>query len=607
MAICDEPHGKPSQEGDAVAEGQGGNDDADAAATAPPATPRPPVARLPVEMLLAIAGNLTTTGELNALARTCRGLYNVLDPLVYRQGVKEKNDDAVLWACEHNSVATLERLREQGAKFDFEVEREPRRHPNNLPTCFAPIHVAAKHGHVDVLAWLLDNGVNIDALSYEFCGCGCFSRRIWTRTTEVRNLSPLAPQWTALHTAVCCGNTDAAILLLERGASLTVSQRKEDHVRPAWCSQDSDTNITVMHTAAAANNVALIDYIVERDLADLDCIDSAGSAPFHYAAQGAHTGGALARIHQLLWPREKLYWGRLTPFQLATGTGAFGSALILLRGGHELSNEDSAKDPLLSRAAGAYPSYWWPSTLSAWVQQRDAFVAELLARGHRANVLHHGYEPLLCAFAALPPQQTTPSLFRALLTTGGADADVDTPNHHGTTPLCLITKGLNDASVVGDRDAASFRAKLCLLLDHGATLTPAALDALLLGTGSRLPGWRVDLAHAVIDRAFDRAADKDDSESAGHEQALTSALGGLLGECVEQGRVSACEVLVEQGAVYRVLGRGVMIGLVRRGEAEVLEALAVCVGGEEVEGLVREAERGAVGLGGSGGWDLGDA
>jgi ankyrin repeat protein len=559
-------------------------------------TAKPGIPSLPVELMLNIASNLGAA-ELSSLARTCRGLNNLLSPLLYKHNVQEQNSDAVLWACEHNSIGTFERLREAGAKFDFVVEQPPRR-PGELPVRFCPMHIAAKHGHADVLAWLLNNGGRLDVVSQEVCDCRSFPyhddriRRHRARFAD--------PQWSVLHLAVCGGSTDAAVFLIERGASLIVSQKTgEAHDFLLNYPKPATTNVTVMHTAAAANNVALIDYLVERNLVDLKSSDSRGYTPFFYAAAGGHTGGALARIDQLLGPTVT---HSRCPVQFAIGQGAFGCARYLLRAGH-FSNTGRS---LVSLAAETtFTQLWDTTSASAWAQQREAFITELLARGH--SWYGDRWPTPLHALARQPPATTTPSLFAALLTAG---CPADSRDDSGDTPLDILARELNTHTAAITPPSTSLfvfiKAKILLLLHHGASLLsppsrpssprpgPASpLDA-LLGTDLRLPPWRQRLADEVLTEVL---RDKDEFDP----QCL--ALWPPLGECVSTGRADACRVLVKHGARFPVIGVDdvgvdVKAELVRKGlgfveggvaKPEVLEALACCVSETELDALVFQA------------------
>ncbi|KAK4127264.1 ankyrin [Parathielavia appendiculata] len=163
-----------------------------------PAQPATGVGSLPTELMLGIANTLGSS-DLNSLARSCRGLSNLITPLL---------------------IGTLERLVEAGAEVNSMVSEPTRR--------FCPIHIAAKYGHVEALAWLLDHGAQMDDLSQG------------TREGYGGHAGP---------------------------------------------------NITALHAAATCNNVALIDYLVERNLVHPARANRWGGPALYYAAVGAHSGG----------------------------------------------------------------------------------------------------------------------------------------------------------------------------------------------------------------------------------------------------------------------------------------------------------------------------
>ncbi|KAL2214826.1 hypothetical protein M432DRAFT_628747 [Thermoascus aurantiacus ATCC 26904] len=49
------------------------------------------------------------------MARTCRGLYEVLDPYLYRHNARQSRSSALLWAADHRQEATARKALEAGA------------------------------------------------------------------------------------------------------------------------------------------------------------------------------------------------------------------------------------------------------------------------------------------------------------------------------------------------------------------------------------------------------------------------------------------------------------------------------------------------------------
>ncbi|KAK4151928.1 hypothetical protein C8A00DRAFT_35400 [Chaetomidium leptoderma] len=277
--------------------------------SSPPSTAPSSMASLPVELMLEIAGSLTSASEIKPLAMTCREAYTLLNPLLYRYNTRAQGTSAALLACEHGRVNTLERLCENDAKFDLVAEEKPRR-SRGPPVRFAPIHVAAKHGRVEVLSWLVANGANLDALNQNFCGCPSLSSR--------------RPFSSALRSGGHC----------TRPSATATPTPPSSH--PAW---------RFSHRVADERR---------------------SSTPPPPA----------------------------TPFDLALRRGAFGCAMKLFKTGHQFKSYLD-RLPTLQHVAMRYPSATWDSTESAW--------------------------------------HTTPTLFSALLTAGGAQANK--PDRRGRTPL----------------------------------------------------------------------------------------------------------------------------------------------------------------------------
>ncbi|PKX89418.1 ankyrin repeat domain-containing protein [Aspergillus novofumigatus IBT 16806] len=105
---------------------------------------------LPYEILLLVA-ELLPLRSWNALARTCRHLYNAFMPSLHSITVSTKNgqDDVLKWAARKGSLATIHRLTDYAPKGYFNcVYRE------------AALHKAACTGQTEIIRWLLDSGID---------------------------------------------------------------------------------------------------------------------------------------------------------------------------------------------------------------------------------------------------------------------------------------------------------------------------------------------------------------------------------------------------------------------------------------------------------------
>ena len=106
---------------------------------------------------------------------------------------------------------------------------------------FAPIHVAAKEGHFDILALLLEHGVDVDS-------------------RNSRNQTPLS--WAAIHGGVNLGQH-----LLDRGADIDA---RNDHL------------MTPLHLVTYNEHVGFVRMLLERG-AKIDVWDDQGNTPLHEA------------------------------------------------------------------------------------------------------------------------------------------------------------------------------------------------------------------------------------------------------------------------------------------------------------------------------------
>ena len=70
---------------------------------------------LPPELLLGVAREIEHERDLNALARTCRHLYAILNRELYRRNVQLCKSSALLWAAKYGQVATIQKLVTEGA------------------------------------------------------------------------------------------------------------------------------------------------------------------------------------------------------------------------------------------------------------------------------------------------------------------------------------------------------------------------------------------------------------------------------------------------------------------------------------------------------------
>ena len=133
-------------------------------------------------------------GTLTPEAWAARGFYRPhsgfpdWQPSTDRQEIL---DEALVWACKSNRLTVLERLVRSGARLDADPYRG------------TPLIWAAVRNHAETVAWLLDNGANIN------------HKGTFGGLTHGQGI-------TALHMAAQCGHMPVVKLLLERGADRSI-------------------------------------------------------------------------------------------------------------------------------------------------------------------------------------------------------------------------------------------------------------------------------------------------------------------------------------------------------------------------------------------------
>ncbi|KAL3486607.1 hypothetical protein BJX62DRAFT_18137 [Aspergillus germanicus] len=74
---------------------------------------------LALKILLQIIDELVTEANINALAKTCRQLYTIVNPILYQRNIQNGQSSALLWAVRENQEATVLKCLEQGASISL--------------------------------------------------------------------------------------------------------------------------------------------------------------------------------------------------------------------------------------------------------------------------------------------------------------------------------------------------------------------------------------------------------------------------------------------------------------------------------------------------------
>ncbi|KAH0431637.1 hypothetical protein CcaCcLH18_06941 [Colletotrichum camelliae] len=305
---------------------------------------------MPPEILLAIA-DLIPQAALHALALANKRLYDVINPALYAQSVKGEAPDITVLAARDGNLDTLK----MAASFGADMNRvywvpvptwaKPKEIQSTAPgtgygVCWAtPLHMAAAHGHYDVVKWLLGEGVDVDVPGKLLCGClSHYEMRLyyvdssdpWDSFIDLDHVPHIAGTWTPLHLAICRGNQSIARFLVSRGASLDIRYNRRmniprtNGVATLFCSESCDPTTRMIHlgsidiedssdddldhrisigvlervadhnrmhaahTAAASGQKEILRYLIAKGV-DINTLDGSNANVLHYALTESDT------------------------------------------------------------------------------------------------------------------------------------------------------------------------------------------------------------------------------------------------------------------------------------------------------------------------------
>ncbi|ETS80782.1 hypothetical protein PFICI_08311 [Pestalotiopsis fici W106-1] len=259
---------------------------------------------IPIEVLDLIYRKLDVKDSVR-LGRCCKSLYASLIPEIY----KSVKDDVrvMLWAAHWGELGTLKKL--EGANFEKTWNKElvhdhtgltnisshysqsseptvqnsvqqvarvtrPRIFPEKVYaeiTC-TTLHVAASKGHLEVINFLLDKHIDINALG-EDSNWANSQIDIVHSSLLPHNLSEYnkTGKWTPLHFAICNRHLEPAKQLMSQGSSIRVGKRS--------ITSDRRRYPTALHSAAAAGCRLVLSAVVGHflpEIGDIDLVDDKG-------------------------------------------------------------------------------------------------------------------------------------------------------------------------------------------------------------------------------------------------------------------------------------------------------------------------------------------
>ena len=180
------------------------------------------------------------------------------------------------------------------------------------------VHLAAEIGNVAALRSIIRSGTAINAVDRNGCS--------------------------ALHVGLSCGRRDAALFLIEAGATVNRPRRY-------------DSGETPMHLAARLGDSVIMAAALRQGVGRVDVQSSDRSTPLHIAARERHTGC----IDLLCWSARRdavnaVDKNRLTPLHCAVHASALDVVRTLLRHGADPNVVDrDGLAPLHYAAAATHP------------------------------------------------------------------------------------------------------------------------------------------------------------------------------------------------------------------------------------------------------------
>ena len=332
--------------------------------------------RVPNELKLMLAEELAIH-DLNALARTCRLMNEVLTRLMYGRAkdLREpwSNRPYFLQAVDDGNLTAVERFVGVGADVDMTDTVTP------LPE--TAIHSCAHFGHVEMAAFLIGKGIDVSAVEEEG-GRGALHCV----------LSGVRPEGEAMAT-----------LLVEAGADVDARR---------------DCGETPLHVAARKGNLRMVRRLLDLG-ADPDAVDEHGSRPVQFAAAG-HSGAVVRCLLEAAGQNVDLAdnYGA-TPLHDAAELNRAECVEVLLEMGADVSVVD---------ATGCTPLL-----VALHCRGNEASVHRILHLGASiADDQPFFRETYADCVPSCRVGEPNPKTIEALLAAG---SDITKLNHHGISPL----------------------------------------------------------------------------------------------------------------------------------------------------------------------------
>ena len=154
-----------------------------------------------------------------------------------------------------------------------------------------PLHLAALHGYLDIVKWLIKKGANVNAKNRK--------------------------EHTALHLAVHNAHKEVIRYLIQQGADINATEHEGD---------------TPLAWAAYKRQIEVVKQLIELG-ANIHSQNNFGNTPLHWAAEKGYTDIVKLLIDYGANPQVE-NWKHLMPLMLAVENGHLGTVKFLLKVSH---------------------------------------------------------------------------------------------------------------------------------------------------------------------------------------------------------------------------------------------------------------------------------
>ncbi|KAM0274468.1 hypothetical protein ACHAPA_000568 [Fusarium lateritium] len=241
------------------------------------------ITSLPPEILTQITESCTTSHSIASLARTSKALYKSTTPLLYKRQLDTNDHHVTFHAAKHGILTTLQNVHRYMTLHVFACSK------GNYHTgpfgsdmqrrngwFWTPLHEAVKNGHVDIVRYLLDHGVDINAPSLHYHdNIGITERKYHVDFGDrVSFYVPPMVTFSPLMTSIHHRHESITALLLSRGASIQINDVRE--LQPC--------GTTALHVAVINANVSAVKTLIEGGYAGPNDLDADGFPLLVWAA-----------------------------------------------------------------------------------------------------------------------------------------------------------------------------------------------------------------------------------------------------------------------------------------------------------------------------------